>query len=186
MSMTDMEIMKNVTEIGTVTAREDAVGGAGAGEGCGDEGGVNLEVDAHARSMHKEGEHQVLSTSSLLLCILCAKIILILFANEKLIHRVTDVDMAMRVTSVTINHPRRIQVISVLKRSAVSRSNQWAAKFWSLLTRGELCIPALNLVLLLGPFLWVLTYFFSFFLLLRYPLSFGTNPSIITASLYHT
>lgn len=101
-------------------------------------------------------------------------------------HRVTDVDMAMRVTSVTINHPRRIQVISVLKRSAVSRSNQWAAKFWSLLTRGELCIPALNLVLLLGPSLWVLTYFFSFFLLLRYPLSFGTNPSIITASLYHT
>lgn len=84
MSMTDMEIMKNVTEIGTVTAREDAAGGAGAGEGCGDEGEVNLEVDAHARSMHKEGEHQVLSTSSLLLCILCAKIIL--FANKKLIH----------------------------------------------------------------------------------------------------
>lgn len=82
MSMTDMEIMKNVTEIETVTAREDAVGGAGAGEGCGDEGGVNLEVDAHARSMHKEGEHQVLSTSSLLLCILCAKIILILFAKK--------------------------------------------------------------------------------------------------------
>lgn len=183
MSMTDMVIMKNVTEIGTVTAREDAAGGAGAGEGCGDEGEVNLEVDAHARSMHKEGEHQVLSTSSLLLCILCAKIILILFANEKLIHRVTDVDMAMRVTSVTINHPRRIQVISVLKRSASPVS---AVKSWSLLTRGELCIPALNLVLLLGPFLWVLTYFFSFFLLLRYPLSFGTNPSIITASLYHT
>lgn len=86
MSMTDMEIMKNVTEIGTVTAREDAAGGAGAGEGCGGEGEEeeNLEVDAHARSMHKEGEHQVLSTSSLFLCILCAKIIL--FANKKLIH----------------------------------------------------------------------------------------------------